>query len=492
MPHGLIVPGRPPRPSSQQRSGPELQEECGLFGVFGHPQAALLSYLGLFALQHRGQESAGIAVWDGEYLDCEKGMGLVGEVFERAEVAAWPGSAAVGHVRYPTCGSSDPVNAQPLVVRTFPGTLALAHNGELTDAGRWRADLEQKGAIFQTTSDTEVIAHLVSRSGRNEAGEALLDALGQVHGGFAVVVLSEGELFCARDPNGIRPLSIGRLGDAWLVASETCAIDSIGGEFVRDVEQGELVSIGEYGIRSAQFAAPGRPALCAFEYIYFARPDSDVQGKNVHQVRKELGRRLVRAFPVDADLVTGVPDSSVSAAIGYAEESGLPNEIGLIKNRYIGRTFIEPTQEGRELAVRLKLNPLRQVVKGQRVVLVDDSIVRGTTSRHIVGLLRQAGAAEVHLRITSPPYRCPCFYGIDTSSSAELIAARKSVEEIRQAVDADTLAYQTLSELTGALGYRADQLCLSCFNGDYPVPPPEGATSGEGRGGRQGGLFSGS
>lgn len=477
MSHELIVPGRP-----------ELQEECGVFAVYGHQQAALLNYLGLFALQHRGQESAGIAVWDGEYLDCEKGVGLVGEVFDRDEVAGWPGLAAIGHVRYPTCGSSDQVNAQPLAVRTHLGTLALAHNGEITDAAHWRTELERKGAIFQTDSDTEVIAHLASHSGHEGVEEALLDALRRVHGGFAVIVLSEGELFGARDANGIRPLSLGKLGDAWLIASETCAIDSVGGEFVRDVEPGEMVSIGKDGLRSTRFAEGGRPALCAFEYIYFARPDSDVQGKNVHQVRKELGRRLARDWPVDADLVTGVPDSSVSAAIGYAEEAGLPNEIGLIKNRYIGRTFIEPTQQGRELAVRLKLNPLRQVVKGQRVVLVDDSIVRGTTSRHIVGLLRQAGAREVHLRITSPPYKFPCFYGIDTSSSAELIAAHKSIEEIREAVGADSLAYQTEQGLTEALGYRANQLCLSCFNGDYPVPPPAEWASGDGRGGRQGGL----
>jgi len=452
----------------------ELREECGVFGVYGHPKAALLTYFGLFALQHRGQESAGIAVAGGGQLTCRKSMGLVGEIFTRPEVEGWQGPAAIGHVRYPTFGSSNLNNAQPLVVRARTGTIALAHNGELVNAPGLRAELESQGAVFQTGSDSEVVAHLAAQSGHEKLEDALLDALRRASGGYALAVLSEDALYAARDPNGIRPLSIGRLGDAWLVASESCAFDSVGATMVRDVHPGELVRIGpgDEGFRSFQVSPAGRPALCSFEYIYFARPDSDVQGRNVHLVRKELGRRLARDYPVDADLVIGVPDSSVSAAIGYAEEAGLPNEIGLVKNRYIGRTFIQPTQEGREAAVQVKLNPLKQVVDGQRVVLVDDSIVRGTTSRHIVRLLRQAGAREVHLRITSPPYRCPCFYGIDTSTSAELIASNKDVPAIRKAVGADSLAYQTIEGLTESLGYRPDEVCLACFCGDYPVRVP--------------------
>jgi amidophosphoribosyltransferase len=462
-------------------SGRELREECGVFGVVGHPQAALLSYFGLFALQHRGQESAGIAVADSGEIVCLKDMGLVGEVFSRDEVVAWDGSAAIGHVRYPTYGSSNLSNAQPLVVRARQRQLALAHNGEITNATQLRAELEAKGAVFQTGSDSEVVAHLVAQSRHDRLEDALLEALRRVQGGYALVILSEDALYAVRDPHGIRPLSLGRLGDAWIVASESCAFDSIGACTVRDVKPGEMLRMGsttsrrtgtadaDADLQSFEVAPPGRPALCSFEYIYFARPDSDIQGRNVHMVRKQLGRKLARDYPVEADLVTGVPDSSVSAAIGYAEEAGLPNEIGLIKNRYVGRTFIQPTQEGREFAVRLKLNPLRQVIDGRRVVLVDDSIVRGTTSRYIVRLLRQAGAREVHLRITSPPYACPCFYGIDTSSSSELIASSKDVAAIREVVGADSLGYQTVQGLTDAIGLPADQLCLACFYGDYPV-----------------------
>lgn len=454
--------------------GPGLREECGVFGVYGDPEAALLSYFALFALQHRGQESAGIAVAQNGRIICRKDMGLVGEVFTRSGVEEWPGSLSIGHVRYPTFGSSNLANAQPLVIRARTGTLALAHNGELVNAAELRAELESQGAVFQTGSDSEVIAHLAAQSGRPRLEDALLEALRRARGGYALVVLSEGTLFAARDPNGIRPLSIGRLGNAWLVASETCAFDSVGATMVRDVRPGELVRFGpgDEGLSSFEVQPAGRPALCSFEYIYFARPDSNVQGRNVHLVRKELGRRLARDFPVDADLVIGVPDSSVSAAIGYAEEAGLPNEIGLVKNRYIGRTFIQPTQEGREMAVRVKLNALRQVVDGQRVVLVDDSIVRGTTSRHIVRLLRHNGAREVHLRIASPPYRCPCFYGIDTSASSELIASTNDVAAICRAVGADSLAYQTLDGLADSVACPLSELCVACFCGDYPVPVP--------------------
>ncbi len=454
-------------------AGDELHEECGVFGAIGCEGAPMLSYLGLFALQHRGQESAGIAFPAGEGIRCVKGMGLVGEVFDRQEVAAWAAPAAIGHVRYPTFGSSNFSNAQPLVVQGRLGPMAIAHNGEFVNAPELRGRLQGEGAIFQTESDSEVIAHLIVKSPASKFAAALTDALRSLKGGYSLVALSGSTLYAVRDPNGIRPLSIGRLGDGWLVASETCAFDAVGARFVRDVRPGELVAVSAAdGLSSIQVAPPGRPALCSFEYIYFARPDSDVQGRNVHMTRKELGRRLARDFPVEADIVTGVPDSSISAAIGYAEEAGLPNEIGLVKNRYIGRTFIQPTQEGRDRAVQLKLNPLRRVVEGQRVVLIDDSIVRGTTSRHIVKLLREAGAAEVHLRITSPPYRCPCFYGIDTSSSAELIAASHDVQAICDAVGADSLAYQTMEGLTESLGYSPDELCLACFSGEYVVPVP--------------------
>lgn len=453
--------------------GPELREECGIFGAFAVDHAPVLAYYGLYALQHRGQESAGIAYVTERGVESLKGMGLVGEVFDMAEVSSWRSAAAIGHVRYPTFGSSNYANAQPLVVQIRQGPLALGHNGQLVNAVALRLALEEEGAIFQTDSDSEVIAHLIARAKAKDMRAAFAEALPRLSGSYALVALTNAALFGARDPNGIRPLSLGRLNGGWLLASETCAFDACGAEFVRDIEPGEMVTItADGGLESYRFAPAGQPALCSFEYIYFARPDSDIQGKNVHMVRKELGRRLARDFPVDADIVVGVPDSSTSAAIGYAEEAGLPNEIGLIKNRYIARTFIQPTQAGREFAVRLKLNPLRRVVDGQRVVLVDDSIVRGTTSKHIVRLLRGAGAREVHLRITSPPYRCPCYYGIDTSSSAELIAASHDVEAICRAVGADSLAYQTVEGLEAALGYEPDQTCLACFLGNYVVAAP--------------------
>lgn len=449
-----------------------LRDECGVFGVWGCPSAPMRTYFGLFALQHRGQESAGIAFPVGTGLHCLKGMGLVGDVFDRADVGSWSATSAIGHVRYPTFGSSNYANAQPLIGEGRLGSVAVAHNGEIVNAPELRAQLEREGAVFATQSDSEVIAQLTARSRAATVTDALAGALRAVRGGFALVALSNDAVYAARDPNGIRPLSIGRLNGCWVAASESCAFDAIGAEFVRDVAPGEMAIFSAEGLTSIRFAPAGRPALCSFEYIYFARPDSDIQGLNVHLVRKQLGRRLAEDYPVEADLVTGVPDSSISAAMGYAEASGLPYEIGLIKNRYVGRTFIQPTQEGRDLAVRLKLNPLRRVVDGKRVVLIDDSIVRGTTSRYIVNLLRWAGAKEVHLRITSPPYRCPCYYGIDTSNSAELIAASHSVAEIREVVGADSLAYLTMDALTRSLGYQAQHLCLACFAGDYVVPVP--------------------
>jgi len=449
-----------------------LREECGVFGIWGHPQAVHLTHVALFALQHRGQESAGLAsVRDGQ-LRLHKGMGLVSEVFTEGVLRDMAGQAAIGHVRYSTFGSSDPVNAQPLVIRYHRGMLALAHNGNLVNAPQLRDELEAQGSIFQTTLDTEVIAHLIARRPSRELTEAVAGSLAEVKGGYALLFLSPGAMIGARDPNGIRPLSLGKLDGAWCLASESCAFDAVGAEFVRDVEPGEMVVITPGGMVSQRIAPPGRPALCVFEYIYFARPDSDLEGLNVHSVRKQLGRVLARVAPVPADLVTGVPDSSVSAATGYAEEAGIPYEMGLVKNRYIGRTFIEPRQEGRALAVRLKLNPLRRVVEGKRVILVDDSIVRGTTSRYIVGLLREAGAREVHLRISSPPYRFPCYYGIDTSAHGELVAADRDVEEIRSLVGADSLAYLPVEGLAEALGRPLDRYCLACFTGEYVVPVP--------------------
>jgi len=478
--------------------GDSIREACGIYGVWGHPDAARLTYYGLFALQHRGQESAGIVASDGERIVFHKGMGLVSEVFDDERVATLPGSIAIGHVRYSTSGSSHLDNAQPIVVRYRGGWLALAHNGNLVNALALRVRLEDDGSIFQTTVDTEVIAHLIARSRHGAEGqgaacvagwgsaiasghcatleEALPAALNETRGGYALVVMNETTLLAARDPNGFRPLSLGRFPEGgWVVASETCAFDATGAEFVRDVRPGEILAIDRDGLRSVQATLAGKPSLCAFEYIYLARPDSNFEGRNVHAVRKDLGRRLALDHPVEADVVTGVPDSSLSAASGYAERAGIPYEMGFVKNRYIGRTFIQPSTSARAFGVQVKLNPLRKVLEGKRVGLIDDSIVRGTTSRRIVSLLRQAGATEVHLRIASPPYSHPCYYGIDTSFESELIAATRSVEEIREAVGADSLAYlssEALHEtITGLPDWPvAERLCLACFTGKYEVP----------------------
>lgn len=449
------------------------QDECGVFGIFGHPDAARLTYYGLFALQHRGQESCGIVTSDGEKLFSQKGMGLVAEVFSEDHLGGLPGRAALGHVRYSTTGSSLLVNAQPLLIRYRRGHLALAHNGNLVNAGIIRDKLEDEGSIFQTTLDTEVLAHLIARKGRNGVESAIVESLKEVRGGYVFVFLTPDKMIGVRDPHGIRPLSLGRLGDAWVFASESCAFDTIGAEFVRDVEPGEMVVIGPKGIRSIQAMAAGDPYLCVFEYIYFARPDSNLQAVNVHAVRKQMGRALAREHPVEGDLVIGVPDSSISAASGYAEETGIPYEVGLVKNRYIGRTFIQPRAATRVMGVKLKLNPLRKVIGGRRVVLVDDSIVRGTTSRHIVSLLREAGAREVHLRISSPPYRFPCHYGIDTSRVTELIAVDREIREIEDYVGADSLRYLSLEGMLDAVGSGHHHYCRSCFSGDYFVPIPE-------------------
>lgn len=449
------------------------QEECGVFGIFGHPRAPELTYYGLHALQHRGEESAGIAVSDGEKMTHHKGMGLVTEVFVNGRLSQWQGDRAIGHVRYTTSGESRIENAQPLVFNYRGGTLALAHNGNLVNAGQIKRYLERQGSIFQTTSDTEVIAHLIARSAYDELELAVKEALSMIKGAYALLIMTEKELIAALDPNGLRPLSIGRLGESILFSSETCAFDAVGAEYVREVEPGEMVVVDEDGMRSETFAKQARRTVCSFEYIYFARPDSDIVGINVHQSRKALGKKLAEEAPVEADVVTGVPDSSISAAIGYAEATGIPYEMGLIKNRYVGRTFIQPTQELRAQGVRMKLSPVRKVVEGKRVVMIDDSLVRGTTSSRIVKMLREAGAKEVHVRISSPPVIYPCSYGIDTSTREELLAAKHSVEEMRQLIGADSLAFLSLEGMMSALGYSPQDLdhglCLACFTGRYPT-----------------------
>ncbi|MHB0886181.1 MAG: amidophosphoribosyltransferase [Bacillota bacterium] len=451
----------------------KVHDACGVFAIYGHPDAARIALYGLYALQHRGQESAGIVSADGRRVWIHKGMGLVSEIFDDSDIDQLHGDRAIGHVRYSTTGSSLIGNAQPLLVRYRKGMMALAHNGNLVNAGRLREQLEDGGSIFQTSVDTEVIAHLVARMGNNGLESAIAASLMLVRGGFALIFMTEKQIIGVRDPNGIRPLALGRLGEAWVLASESCAFDTIGGEFVREVAPGEMIILDEEGLRSRQIMPRGRDALCSFEFIYLARPDSILNGLSIHAVRKAFGRRLAREHPVAADIVVGVPDSSISAASGYAEEAGIPYEMGLVKNRYIGRTFIQPSQTTRQFGVRVKLNPLRKVVDGKRVVLVDDSIVRGTTSKHLVKLLREAGAKEVHLRIGSPPYMNPCFFGIDTSASGELIAAGKVVEQMREFIGADSLKFLSVEGLAEATNLPPQGLCLACFNRDYPVSVDE-------------------
>ncbi len=451
----------------------KLNEECGVFGIYNHPEAAPLTYLGLHALQHRGQESAGMCSSDGEKWYKHRGMGLVSEAFGKGDLEKFRGHIAIGHTRYTTAGSSKIENAQPLFFRYAHGSMAVAHNGNLVNAAPMRKQLEAMGSIFQTTSDTEVIAHLIARAKAKDLPGAVKEALQHIKGAYALLVMNEKQLVIALDPNGLRPLSLGRLGDAVCVASETCAFDIIGATYWRDVQPGELIVVDESGVHSSTFAEKTQRSICTFEYIYFARPDSDIDGINVHMARKRLGKQLALEAPVKADVVTGVPDSSISAAIGFAEATGIPYELGLIKNRYVGRTFIQPTQELRERGVHMKLSAVRKVVEGKRVVMIDDSIVRGTTSSRIVSMLREAGATEVHVRISSPPVMNPCFYGIDTSTRDELIAATQPVEEIRRFIGADSLAFLSVEGMLEAIG-RTDTApnrghCLACFTGEYPT-----------------------
>ncbi|HHX75110.1 MAG TPA: amidophosphoribosyltransferase [Firmicutes bacterium] len=454
----------------------KMQEECGVFGIYAPgSDVAQLTYYGLYALQHRGQESAGIAVANGRTVTGEKGMGLVGEVFaDTGKLTQMQGHIAVGHVRYSTTGSSTLVNAQPLLVRYRSGMLAIVHNGNLVNGGALRRELEEEGSIFQGTTDSEIIAHLVARSGEKIITAALPKILPRLRGAYSFILMTPDTLIGIRDPHGIRPLSLGETQAGYVLASETCAFDTVGAKFLRDINPGEMVVIDKKGLRSEQFAPAAKHAMCVFEYIYFARPDSNLLGKNVHMVRKRLGRRLAQEHPVEADIVTGIPDSSLSAASGVAEQLGLPYEMGLIKNRYIGRTFIQPAQEIRELGVQLKLNPVRQIVAGKRVVMVDDSLVRGTTSLRIVEMLRRAGAKEVHVRISSPPVIAPCYYGLDTSSSSELIGARLSVPEIARAIGADSLGYLSEEGMLECIGLPQVNFCTACFNGCYPVEAEDG------------------
>ena len=409
----------------------KFREECGVFGISGHPEAANLTYLGLYALQHRGQESAGIAASDGSQIRLRKAMGHVNEAFDANALANLPGNLAIGHVRYSTAGESKLANAQPIVIDSVHGQFAICHNGNLVNASEVREMLVRQGAIFQTNSDTEVIVHLYARSREEGSEKAIIDAISQVRGAFSFVMMTENRVFGVRDPHGFRPLAIGTLGDAWVLCSETCALDLIGAHYLRDVEPGELVILSATGIKSVRPFAPAPQAQCIFEHVYFARPDSYVFGESVNEVRTELGRRLARERPAEADVVVPIPDSGVCAAVGFADASGIPMRMGLIRNHYVGRTFIQPQQSIRHFGVKVKLNPVRSIIDGKRVVLVDDSIVRGTTSRKIVRMIRAAGAREVHMRISCPPTVSPCFYGVDTPRRSELIAATHTLEEIR-------------------------------------------------------------
>ena len=460
----------------------KLHEECGVMAVYNHPEAARLTYWGLYALQHRGQESGGIASADGEHVHDIKGMGLVSEIFTDPVLEKLPGHLAIGHTRYSTTGDSALLNAQPISVDSTKGLIAIAHNGNLINLGTARTRLERDGAIFQTTSDSEIIIQLVAHSKGSTLLDCMAGALAQVEGAFSIVMLTRNRIFAARDPHGFRPLCMGRVRgeegapDTFVFASETCALDLLHARYERDVEPGELVMVSEDGVSSVMFARGTPQASCIFEHVYFARPDSRIFGRWVQQSREEMGRQLARESGVPADLIVPVPDSGVTAALGYAAESGIPFNFGLIRNHYVGRTFIEPTQRVRDFGVRMKLNPSRALLEGKRVILIDDSIIRGTTSRKIVRMVRAAGATEVHMRISCPPTVAPCFYGVDTPDKEHLIAANKSLEEICQYIEADSLAYLSLIGLTHscttgepANGLSPGSFCTACYTGDYPT-----------------------
>ncbi len=449
----------------------KFHEECGVFGIFGHPDASNLTYLGLYSLQHRGQESAGIVSSDGKQLYGQKAMGLVADIFDEERIKKLPGHAAIGHNRYSTTGESVSINIQPILVNFALGSLAIAHNGNLVNAGILKDELEAYGSIFQSTMDSEVIIHLIAQSRMATMHERIVDALGHVQGSYSLLLITDNELIAVRDPNGFRPLSLAELDGAYVVASETCAFDLIEATYIRDIAPGEMVVINSKGIHSSFPFKPAEPSHCIFEFIYFARPDSMVFGQNVYSIRKEFGRQLARETNVPADVVIPVPDSGVPAALGYAEETGIPFDTGLIRNHYVGRTFIEPRQSIRHFGVKIKLNPVRDALKGKRVVVVDDSIVRGTTSKKIIKMIRNAGAAEIHMRISSPPTSYPCFYGIDTPTRQELIASSHNIEEIGKYITADTLGYISMDGIQKVVPYRMNY-CAACFDGEYPVPFP--------------------
>lgn len=453
------------------------EEACGVFGIYSdNPdfEASTMIYVGMYALQHRGQESAGMVISDGSQMAVHKNMGLTSNVFNREILDRLKGRLGIGHVRYSTTGSSLLANAQPMMARCSKGILAVAHNGNLVNTEELRHQLEMDGSVFQSTTDTEVIMNLIARHSQDTLEDAIIKAAQVLKGSFSLVIMNKDTLIGVRDPYGIRPMCLGELPGAYIISSESCAFSSIGARFIRDMEPGEIVVINKDGIRSRRFAESPRHALCVFEYIYLARPDSNIDGYNVHAARKAMGRELAKQFTVGADVVIPVPDTGISTAIGFAESSGIPYDIGLIKNTYVGRTFIQPNQNMRDLGVRIKLNPVESVTRGKRVVIIDDSIVRGTTSGKIIRLLREiGGAAEVHMCISAPPTMYPCYYGIDTSVRKELIASRHTVEEIRQYIGADSLTYLTLEGLYRAIP-NGDDVCVACFNGEYPVAIPDG------------------
>jgi len=453
----------------------KFKDECGVFGIFGHPEAANMTYLGLYALQHRGQESAGIASSDGKQVRISREMGYVADIFDGETLTKLSGSAAIGHVRYSTAGESKLLNAQPILIDCAHGEIAICHNGNLVNARELRDELVRQGSIFQSNSDTEVILHLYARSKARYVDDAIVESVSQAQGAFSLVMLTKDRLVAIRDPHGFRPLALGRLGDAYVVCSETCAMDLIGATYERDVEPGEVLIISADGVRSIKPFPPAPLAHCIFEHVYFARPDSYVFGRSVNEVRTELGRVLAREQPVDADVVVPVPDSGVAAALGFSEESGIPYDMGLIRSHYVGRTFIEPEQSIRHFGVKLKLNPVSDTLRGKRVVVIDDSIVRGTTSRKIVKMVRDAGATEVHMRISSPPIRWPCYYGIDTPTRSELVASSHTIEEIGRYITADSLGYLSqegmLRAVTETRGFdrTSSEFCHACFSGEYPI-----------------------
>jgi amidophosphoribosyltransferase len=447
----------------------KLREECGVFGIYGHADAARLTYLGLYALQHRGQESCGIVTSDGAQLITERAMGHVRDSFDEQRLDRLRGHNAIGHVRYSTAGEVSIRECQPFSVVCQHGPIAICHNGNLPFAGEDRKMLEKEGAIFSSTSDTEVVLHQVARSRAANFVEAIPEVLRETEGAFSMLFLTPKELIAIRDPRGFRPLALGRLDDAWVVASETCAFDLIDAKYVRDVEPGEMIVVNEEGLRSSHPLKPERHSMCIFEHVYFARPDSIIFGQSVNLSRHKMGQQLAIEQPADADIVVPVPDSGVAAAIGYAAESGLPFNLGLVRNHYVGRTFIEPRQSIRSFGVRIKLNPVRHLIENKRIVLIDDSIVRGTTSKKIVRMVREAGAKEIHVRISCPPTISPCYYGVDTPNKSELIAANYSIDGIRDFIEADSLGYLSLEGMLSSTGLNPDESCVACWNEKYPT-----------------------